>query len=470
MSLKSGVFWSAIDRFSVQGLQFLLTIVITRFVSPEDYGLVAMLGIFLAISNSIIDNGFSNALIQKQKRTEKDFSVVFYYNVFVAICIYIILYNSSSLIASFYNEPRLDLLTKIVCLSLLFSSLNVVPIAKLMISMDFKTITKVSLISAGSSGFLGVVLAFYGYGVWAIVAQSLMQYIMNTLLLWYSVKWIPKWDFSYKSFKDLYGFGSKLMISGLLHTIYLNLYTLVIGKFLNAYSVGLFNRANSLAQYPSTNIVNIVNRVYFPALCKLQDNPKSFAETFHSYLRMSCYIVFPLSAILAALADPLVRLLLTDKWAGAIIPLQIISIAYMIYPIMLINNQPLQALNHTNMFLIAEIIKKTFAVLVLILSINYGLFYLCLSILLYNIIDSLIILLFTRRIMPTGFRRQFKELAPIFVASIITGGVVFSLISLSQMNSLLLILWGGILGVITFTTLSAILKIKEFYTLIKLLK
>lgn len=470
MSLKKGIFWSTIDRLSAQGLQFLMTIIITRFVTPEDYGLVAMLSIFIALSNSIIESGFSSALIQKQNRTDLDFTVVFYYNVFIAIILYVIFFFLSPHIATFYHEPRLELLTKVVCIGFVLSSFNVVPNAKLTIAIDFKSITKASLVSGLLSGFVGVYMAISGNGVWAIVSQSLLKYLINSVILWYFIKWHPLLHFSMDSFKSLYSFGSKMMFSGLLHTIYLNLYTLVIGKFINAHTVGLFNRSNSLAQYPSTNIVGIVNRVYYPALCKLQNAPTSFADFFHSYLRMACFVIFPLSTLLAALADPLIRILLTDKWTGAIIPLQIISVAYMFYPVMLINNQPLQALNHTTMFLISEIIKKIVAVILLLLSLNYGLIFLCLSILIYNILDILIILMFTRRVMATGYRKQVKELAPIFFCSIVSGIVVFLLVSYVQIHIFFLLILGIIIGIVSYAMLSSLFRIQEIRVINNIIK
>lgn len=468
MSLKNGVLWSAVDRFSVQGLQFFMTIVITRYVTPEEFGLVAMLAIFIAVSNSIIDSGFSNALIQKQDRTDDDFSVVFYYNIIIAIFLYILLYFSSSLIADFYHETRLELLTKVVCLNLILSSLNVVPNAKLTISMDFKSITKVSLISGLVSGFIGVIMAIMGFGVWSIVFQSFLQYAIKTVLLWRIIKWLPLLNFSTNSFKSLFGFGSKLMLSGLLHTIYLNLYTLVIGKFFNAHIVGLFNRANSLAQYPSTNIVNILNRVYFPALCKLQKEPIPFSQLFHSYLRMACFIIFPLSTLFAAMADPLIRFLLTEKWVGSVVPLQIISIAYMIYPVLLINNQPLQALNHTTMFLIAEIIKKTVAVIILFCSLNYGLIFLCFSILIYNLLDAFIILLFTRSIMDTGFKVQAKQLSPYLVCALVAGFATHFFVTHVKMHLLPLLIIGFFIDISLYIMSCKVFKIQEVNLISKL--
>lgn len=469
-NVKRGVFWSALERFSVQGTQFLMTIVISRFVLPEEYGLVAMISIFIALANSLIDCGFTTALIQKQDRTNIDFSTVFFFNIAVGIILYLLLFWVSPYIALFYNEPRLELLTKVVCFGLVISSANVVQNAKLVINMDFKTLSKASLFSAIVSGLIGVVMALLGFGVWAIVTQSILGALIITLVLWIYSKWVPKLCFSIESLNSLFGFGSKLMLSGLMHTIYLNIYTLVIGKFYNATDVGLFNRANHLSQFPSTNITNILNRVFFPLLCEQQNAMPIFTDTFHHYLRVACFIIFPLAIGLASLADPLIRVLLTDKWEGVILPLQILSIAYLFFPIMLINNQPLQALNHTDMFLRAEIVKKIVAISLLAVSIRFGLICLCLSILLYNVCDVIIILLFTRRIMATGFKRQIKELFPLFMVSVMMGVGIYVFVFISPFNHFLTLLLGCTIGGMSFCFLCKIFEIQEYEVVKKLIR
>lgn len=445
-NVKRSVFWSAIDRFSVQGLGFLMSIVISRFVMPEEYGSVAMLGIFIAVSHSLIDSGFSTALIQKQDRTDADMSTVFYTNMGMSVLLYLLLYAVSPLIAAFYNEPRLELLTKVVCLNIVIYSATLVQNTHLIIQMDFKSIYKASIISALVSGLVGIALAWLGYGVWALVVQSFLSAAVKSIALWFFSSWSPLLRFSTDSLKQLFGFGSKFMFSGILHHLYLNLYTLVIGRFYNATEVGLFNRANSISQYPSTNIQMVLNRVFFPVLCEKQDDVNSFSEAFHRYLRLSCYIIFPLSLLLAAIASPLIRFLLTDAWEGVILPLQIIAVAYMLFPLMLVNNQPLQALNHTDMFFYTEIVKKVVAVLLLFASLRFGLYVLCLSILAYNLFDSVLIVFFTRRIMPTGFRRQIREIAPIFAISAVMGLAVYAFVCFSPFGHFLTIVLGIALG------------------------
>lgn len=470
VKIERGIAWSAVEKISYQGIQFLMTIIISRFVLPEEYGLVAMLGIFIAVSNSIIDCGFSSALIQKQDRTEEDFSTAFYTNLVFGLVIYIILYLCSPYIANFYHEPRLVFLTRIICLTLLLRSLGIVQNAKLVIALDFKTLSKASLSSAFLSGVVGSFLAYYKYGVWAVVTQSVLGALVTTFLLWLFSKWKPSFNFSKESFKNLFGFGSKLMISGLMHTIYLNLYTMVIGKFYNATDVGYYNRASTLSQYPSTSIVGILNRVFFPVLCSKQEDSNSFSDTFHSYLRVSCFIIFPISIAIASFAQPLIIFLLTERWEGTIIPVQILAIAYMFYPVLLINNQPLQALNHTTMFFYAEVIKKIIAILLLFAAVNYGLIILCLSVLVYNICDTIIILCFTRTIMETSFKRQLRELSRILIASSIMGGVSFAFVKLSPFGDILTLLLDVTFCTILYCSLCWILRIKELKITINAIK
>lgn len=468
--IKESVFWSAVERFASQGMHFLMTIIVSRFLLPEEFGLVAMLGIFVAVSNSLIDCGFTTALIQKQDRTSADYSTVFYSNLIIGLVLYVILYFCAPLIANFYNEPRLDTVTKIICISLIIRSLSVVQTARFNIKMDFKVISKTSLIGSVASGLVGVVMAVMGYGVWAIVLQTILGVGISTVLLWWYSDWRPSWCFSLASFKRLFGFGSKLMVSGLMHTIYLNLYTLVIGKYYNASDVGYFNRANTLAQYPSTNVVSIINRVYFPVLCKKQDSEKEFSITFHSYLRIACFLVFPLAFGMAAMAEPLIRLMLSMRWDGAIMPMQIIALAYLFYPVLLINNQPLQALNHTTMFFYAEVLKKIVALILLFAAVNYGLIILCISVLVYNVCDTIIILFFTRSIMQTGFVKQINELYRLFLASLFMGGTVYAFVVYSPFGNLVTTLIGIFLSVLAYVVFCYVLRIKEFDMTLEIIK
>lgn len=472
-SLKSqavkGVVWSAVERFSVQGIQFVLSIIIARLVAPSEYGLIAMLGIFLAIAQTFIDSGFSNALVQKKDRTEVDFSTVFYFNIVVSLVVYLILFLSAPYIALFYKEPLLDIITKWVGLNIIISALSIVQRAKLTIQLNFKTQAKASLIAVVISGICGITMAYYGYGVWALVCQSLLNNLLSTVFLWSFAKWMPACIFSWKSFKGLFSFGSKLLLSGLLNTIYLNLYTLVIGRKYSATDVGYYNRSYSIAQYPSVNIVGVITRAIYPIQCEMQHDEERLESSFIQYLRMSCYIIFPLMVGLAVLSKPMVLVLLTDKWASMSELLSILCIAYMWYPVMVINNQMLNVRGRSDYFLKAEIIKKIVAIVILLLTIPLGLKILCFGILFYNILDMAIIIVFTKKVMNTGFRQQFGAILPIFLVSV-GMGVVIHLFLLINSNINIQLFGGIFIGSITLAFFSFIFSIKEFGYLLSYLK
>lgn len=464
-----GVIWSAIERFSVQGIQFILSIIIARLVMPSEYGLIAMLTIFLAIAQCFIDSGFGNALIQKQNRTETDYATVFYFNIAVALIFYFILYVSAPYIASFYKEPQLNAITKWVGLNIVLMSFSIVQRAKLTINLDFKTQAKASLSAVIISGAIAIYLAYHKYGVWALVSQSLINNFLNTLFLAIKTKWIPKLVFSKQSFKTLFSFGSKLMLSGLLHTIYLNLYSLVIGRFYSSSNVGFYNRSYTIAQYPSSNIVSVISRAIYPIQCSQQNDTEKLSSSFHKYLRMECYIIFPLMIGLAALSEPLINILLTEKWLPAAPLLAILSIAYMWDPVMALNNQILKVKGRSDYFLQAEIIKKIIAFAILFITLPLGVKALCLGVILYSIMDIIIIIFYVKKVIRTSYFKQIKELIPIFILSATMGIIVYFITLLFNNNFTALIL-GFFIGTVYYLIISKIFKLREFQIVLNLIK
>lgn len=465
-----GVFWSAIERFSVQGIQFILSIIIARLVMPSEYGLIAMLTIFLAIAQCFIDSGFGNALIQKQNRTETDYATVFYFNIVVALVFYFILYISAPYIALFYKEPQLNAITKWVGLNIVLMSFSIVQRAKLTINLDFKTQAQASLSAVIISGAIAIYLAYHNYGVWALVVQSLLNNFLNTFILALRTKWIPKLVFSKGSFKGLFSFGSKLMLSGLLHTIYLNLYSLVIGRFYSSSNVGFYNRSYTIAQYPSSNIVSVISRAIYPIQCAEQNDTDKLSNSFHKYLRMECYIIFPLMIGLAALSEPLIQILLTERWLPAAPLLAILSIAYMWYPVMVLNNQILNVKGRSDYFLQAEIIKKIIAFAILFITLPFGMKILCLGVILYNIIDMVIIIFYAKKVIKTGYFKQIKELIPILILSVTMGIIVYFITLLFNNNNFLALIIAFLIGVIYYLSFSKIFKLQEFQILLSSIK
>ena len=282
----NGVIWSSIDRFSMQGIQFILSIIIARQLVPSDYGIIAMLAIFLALAQAFIDSGFSNALIQKQNRTDIDYSTVFFFNIGVGIIMYGLLVLCAPAISSFYDMPLLNDIIKWVGLNLIVTSFATVQRAKLTIELDFKRQAVISIVSTLLGGGVSVWMAYRGYGVWTLVASVLVGNFITTVLLWWSARWIPRFAFSIDSFKELFGFGSKLLAGGLIHIIYKNLYTLIIGKMFPVSQLGAYNKAYTITQYPSSNLTGVLTRVTYPIECKAQsDNEKLYSI----FARIICF-------------------------------------------------------------------------------------------------------------------------------------------------------------------------------------
>lgn len=465
----NGVIWSAIDRFSTQGIQFIFSILIARLLMPSDYGVIAMLGIFLAVSQTFIDSGFGTALVQKANRTETDFSTVFYFNIVVAILFYILLWFSSPYIASFYDIPMLKDVTRVVALTLVFSALGGIQNAKLSIAIDFKTRAIISLISALSTGCVGLYMAYSGYGAWALVFQMVFSSLLNTILLWCFVRWIPKLVFSWHSFRQLFSFGSKLLASALLDTIYNNVYTLVIGKVYSSSALGLYSRASGLAQYPSSNITGVLQGVTFPVLCSIQNDENRLVDAYKRFVRMSAFIIFPLMIGLSAVAAPFIRVVLTDKWEGAIYLLQIVCFSMMWYPIHAINLSILQVKGRSDYFLKLEIIKKIQGVCILCLTVPIGIVAMCYG----SVVSSLLSLIwntyYTKRLIGYGFFSQIKDLSHILIHSLFMGGIVLLVIHFIDIMWMKLLV-GILVGGLYYVAGAYIMRFEELKEVLSIIK
>lgn len=464
----SGVMWSAIERFSLQGVQFVMQLVMARLLLPSDYGMIAMLTIFLQIAQAFIDSGFTNALIPKKDRTEVDYSTVFYFNIIIALLFYCILFVSAPLIAKFYNMPDLILVMRVMALSLIILSFSAVHKTKLTIEINFKIQSKITLIAAGISGIIGVGIAYWGYGVWALVYQSILNAMLTTILFNCFYRWKPLKTFSMKSFKRLFSFGSKLLVSGLIHTVYYNLYGIVIGKRFSAAELGYYTRAEQFAILPSYNLSAIITRVTFPILSSIQDDNERLASTYRKYIRLSSYLIFPLMVGLASLANPLVDLFLTEKWNGTVALLQILCFDWMFDHLSGINLNLLYVKGRSDLALRLEIIKKIIAITILLASIPLGIIGMCLGRVLYSLIATYANTYYTNSLIGLSFRTQLKDIIPYLILSLAMGGVVYATTYLGLSNIIQLII-GITIGILFYISISYIFKITSLKVLLQLI-
>ena len=447
----NGLLWSSVERFSNQGVQFLFSIILARLLAPEDYGIVAMVVIFFAIAQTFVDSGFSSAIVRKKDRTESDLSTCFYFNIFVGLGFYILLFLCSPFIADFYNQPILSPIVKISGLTVLINSLCIVQQAQFTIRIDFKTQAKVTLTSTVISGILGILLAYLGYGVWALVWQGVIGSFIRMFLLWLFSKWRPRESFSKDSFHYLFGYGSKLLASGLLDTTYNNIYPIVIGKFYSPAQLGNFSRAQGWASLPSSNITGVLQRVTFPVLTEMQDDDERLATNYRKLLRMSAFVVFPLMMLMAAIASPLIRVVITAKWDACVPYLQIICFAMMWYPIHAINLNLLQVKGRSDLFLRLEIIKKVVGVSVMCVTIPLGVTAMCFGMVFSSMIALFINTYYTGKLINVGYLTQMKDLLPIILISLLVSACAYAstwLFSIEWIKLFMAVVIGGIMYLI----------------------
>lgn len=464
-----GTLWSFAERFTAQGIHFLVMIVIARLLSPKEFGLIGMLTIFIAVAQSLIDSGFSQALIRKQDRTETDKNTVFFFNIAVSLALYALIYLFSPWVASFYGEPQLTMVMRVTCLVVIIDSFGVVQRANYTIDIDFKTQTKASLIASILSGLTGIFFAFQGYGVWALVYQQLVNSLATVVVYWLFSKWYPRLRYSWKSFRSLFGFGSKLMVSGLLDTLYRNIYQLVIGKAFSAESLGYYANAHKFSDLPSSNLTSVLQRVTYPVLCTIQNEDERLSEAYRKFLRLSAFIIFPLMCCLAAVSFPLIDCVLGEKWHYAAVLLIPISFQMMWYPIHAINLNLLQVKGRSDLFLKLEIIKKIIGITILFCSLPFGLLVMCYTGILSSLICLGINTYYTGKLINVGFFKQAKDISATLLLSLTLFCIVWGISTLFSDNLVKLFV-SIIVGLVFFVIVSTLSRMKELVYIKELLK
>ena len=421
-----GVGWSFIDNISSSGITFLVGLVLARLLTPEEYGIMAIIAIFIAVSNSIIDSGFSNALIRKTRIERIDYNTVFYFNLTVSILIYALLYLAAPAVGVFFKEPVLAEVIRIIGWVLIINALAIIPRTRFVRNVDFKTQTKVSLVSSISSGVIGIGMALGGMGVWSLVGQQLSRQFLNTLFLWVYSKWHPVWEFSTESFKELFGFGSKLLLSGLLNTIYKNIYYIVIGRFYTSAQLGQYTRAEQFNMIFSSNLTSVVQRVSYPVLSSIQEEPERLREAYRKVIKITMLITFACMLGLAAVAKPLILILIGEKWLPAVYFLQIICFSGMLYPLHAINLNILQVKGRSDLFLKLEIIKKIIAVGPIVVGIIYGIECMLWGGVLISFIAYFLNSYYSANLINYPTSEQIKDILPTFLTSFVVAVFMWS--------------------------------------------
>jgi len=457
---KKGLYWTFFNQFANYGMNFCVGIVMARLLSPSDYGITALPAVFMAVAGILQSGGLSDALVRKTDFREEDLSTSFYYSIAVGIVMYLALFFSAPWIADFYNTPVLIPLLRVTALGFLWGPLNSAQNVILKRRLDFKTPTKISLTTRVFSACVGIVLAYMGYGLWALVISGVLSSLLTVILNWFAVRWFPHTRWSKASFKYLWGYGNKIMLSWGLNALYDNITPIFVAKFYSPADLGVYNRAQGYAAMPSQQVNGVIQGVTFPVLSKMQDDNEALARNYRRMLRTTAFIVFPLMMMLSALARPLVLTLITAKWEACIILLQIICFSMMWYPIHSINLNLLMVKGRSDLFLRLEIIKKVIGVCILAITLPQGLIIFCYGTIVSSMISLIINTYYTGKLIQVGYWRQMKDLIPTLILSFLLLGSIHFTNSLIS-NLYLQIICGGIVGFIVYASGAILFKFEE---------
>jgi len=466
MSLKqktiSGLLWSFIDNFANLGLSFIVGIMLARLLIPAEFGLIGMITIFIAISQSFINSGFGSALIRKKNCTQDDYSTVFFFNLVVGIIFYLLLFFCAHAVSNFFNNPQLINIQKILGLVLIIESLTIIQRTILTKRVDFKLQARISVIASIGSGIIAILMAYNGFGVWSLVALQLSRQAINSFLLWLWNNWKPSLSFSVESFKELFGFGSKLLLSGLIDTTFRNIYYLVIGKFFSAQELGFYTRAQSFSNLPSENLNGIIGRVSYPILADIQDDIPRLRLNYQKLIRSTMFITFTLMLGMVAVAEPMVLTLIGAKWLPSVIYLQMLCLVAMFYPLHSLNLNMLQVLGRSDLFLKLEIIKKLLALPTIIIGIFWGIKIMIVGMLLNTVIAYDLNSYWSGRFIRYSFGRQIKDILPSFFLALFMAGIVFLIGVLVPLSSVWKLLMQIVFGAIIIFFSGEVLKLNDY--------
>jgi len=457
-----GVFWSATERLGPRAVQFVVSIILARLLTPAEFGLIGMLSVFMALGLVMMNSGFGSALIQRQDATKTHYNSVFFANLTLSLVAAGILWLSAPWIAAFYNQPALIDPARALSFNFIFAAFGLIQLTLLTKKMEFKTQAKVRLIAVTASGVVGISMALLNFGIWSLVAQSLSVTLFNSVLLWVYSSWRPTRDFSLQALRELFGFSSRMLASGVLDTIFRNIYNVVIGKLFLPADLGYYTRANSLQQIPAQTMTGVITKVTFPLFSEVQDDPERMKNGFKKAIRAIALVNFPMMFGLMATAGPLVLTLLGEKWRPVIPYLQLLAIVGLFNPLSAVNLNILLAKGRSDLFFRLEIIKKTIVVLILFVTWRWGIQAIIIGQIFSVIIAYLLNGHYNAALIGYSFTSQLRDLTPYFAISGVMGGIVYLFNWLPITNQPILLTLQVLVGALIFVLLCRIFRLPVF--------
>ncbi len=475
MSLKKqaaiSLVWTYAQQFGNQLIGFIVSLILARILMPEEFGLIGMIAVFVAVGNTLLHGGLTKSLIRSENLDTRDYSTVFYFNLAAGILVYFGVFLLAPLIAEFYSQPILTGILRVYCLTFIISAFAAVQLARLTKIMDFKTQTLIAIPAAIIGGIVGVVMAMTGYGVWSLVWSSIATSIISTVQLWIYSGWTPSFDFNLQKFKAHFNYGYKLTLSELLDRVFNNIFLIVIGKYFSATQVGFYTRAQTMNQLPVSNISNALNKVTFPFFVSIQNDDVRLRRVYKELMQMVVFVITPILILMAVLAEPTFRFLFTEKWLPAVPYFQILCITGILFPIHSYNLSILNVKGRSDLFLKLEVFKKIIIVITLLVTIPFGIIALLYGQVFISIFAFFINAHYTGKFINYTALQQLKDILPIILLAIFAGGIVFLLdyIGLRLNMDIIRILIGGVVGSSVYLFTAYLFKFGSFFELSKLI-
>ncbi|KQS37789.1 lipopolysaccharide biosynthesis protein [Pedobacter sp. Leaf194] len=466
MSLRkqalSGIVWTYSQQFGGQLVTFLVSLILSRVLIPEEFGLVGMLTVFVGIGTVLFDGGLTSSLIRTKELDAADYSTVFYFNFACSVLIYLILYISAPFIADFYHQPQLELIARIYGLTFIITAFGAVQNTILTKELKFRKQALITISSLIISSTCGITLAFLKYGVWSLVIMAVVNAFINSLLLWLTTGWYPIRVFDREKFNNHFHYGYKLTLSGILDIIFTNIYQIIIGRVYSPTQVGYYARANSLMMLPVGNISGALNRVVFPIFSKIQDDIPKLKAAYKKIMLMVLFIITPAIVFMAVLAQPLIIFLFSEKWLKMVPIFQIICLTGVLYPIHMYNLIILQVVGKSDLFLKLEVFKKIIVVIILPISLYFGFYGLLWGQLISSVLALFINTHYAGKILTYSMFAQLKDLLPVFLFALISGLIIYLIDrQLIEQSNIIRLATGSILGLSTYILISWAFKFES---------
>ena len=459
-----GMMWGAVGKVGTLTINFLTNLVLARLLMPEDFGAIAMLAIFLAVSNIFIQGGLGAALIQKKNPEHRDYSTVFYWNLVVAVLFYFILYVSAPFIANYYALPLVKPLLRVQSLVLIIQSFSIVQYTQLQKQMNFKALAIRNMAAALAGTLIAIPLALRGFGPWSLVASAILASIVNVLLLWKMSIWRPTWEFSFDSLKSLFSFGGLMLLSSLAETIYTNLQGLIIGKRFSASDLGYFSQAKKLEEIPVTGLSSIVNDVTFPAFASLQDDSERLLAGVRKSTKALTFLNFPMMILLMIIAQPLICLLYGSKWEASAPYFQILCISGLIYAVNTLNTNVIKSLGKGKIYFIIQILKRLIGIALILLGVRFGIYGLLWAVASVAYISFIINALVNKKLINYGVFRQLGDFGAVLLLALLVGALTYAFGRILPCHIYLTMLIQIILYLALYILMAKLLKMEELDT------